>query len=240
MLLAEKSPGELQRARRGKEGIASPLQRAGGTQSTLQPWVSPPCPARGHARPAGRGLRRARGWGGYRSALHYCTKHLGTRWLVTVLYNVGKQPTERAGAGAAGSSRAGRRWGCAPRSMGWLWMGRAGVSCSLLSCTSTMNRQGRQSLCCRNQYRSRSGLGAPPCAPQEPAPERLSLSYSSCLLLAIVLLSSTLSRTVQQHGVASDSAEAGELANPDSLAPLGDRGNKRERPLGEDPGFILT
>lgn len=106
------------------------------------------------------------------------------------------------------------------------------VSCSLFSCISTMNRHRRQRLCCRNQYRSRSGLGAPPRAPWEPAPECLSLSYRCCLLPAIVLLSSTLSRTVQQHGVAGDSPGAGELANLDSLASLGEGGNKQERPLG--------
>lgn len=76
--------------------------------------------------------------------------------------------------------------------------------------------------------------------PREPAPERLSLGSRCCLLPTIVLLASTLSRTVQQHGVAGDSSGAGELANPDSLAPLADGGNKQERPLGGKPGFILT
>lgn len=79
-----------------------------------------------------------------------------------------------------------------------------------------------------------------PCSPREPAPECLSLGSCCCLLPAIVLLASTLSRTMQQHGLAGDSPGAGELANPDSLAPLADGGNKKERPLGEDPGFILT
>lgn len=57
VLLAEKSSGEVQRARRGKEGIAQKLERAGDTQSSHSP-------ARGHAQPVGRGLRRARSWGG--------------------------------------------------------------------------------------------------------------------------------------------------------------------------------
>lgn len=41
VLLAEKSPGELQQAHRGKEGIARQLQRAGGTQSTRSPGSLP-------------------------------------------------------------------------------------------------------------------------------------------------------------------------------------------------------
>ena len=58
-----------------------------------------------------------------------------------------------------------------------------------------------------------------PALPREPAPERFSLSYRCCLLPTMVLLSNSRSR---------------------SLAPSEDRGNKRETPLGGDPGFILT
>lgn len=115
-----------------------------------------------------------------RSALHYCTKHLGTQQLVTVLCNVRKQPTVRAGAGPAGGS-----WKV---SMGWCGRG-SWSSCSLLSCTSTMNRHRRQLLCCRNQYCSSSSLGAPPCTPrgacpQMPLPELSLLSGVSFPLLS--------------------------------------------------------
>lgn len=63
-----------------------------------------------------------------------------------------------------------------------------------------------------------------PALPREPAPERLSLSSPCRLLPAIVLLFSSLSRTLQQHWVAGDSPGAGALANPGSLAPSGDGG----------------
>lgn len=105
MVLAEKSPGELQRARRGKEGVSRRMQGAPRAPTAL--GLSP-TPSQGT-----RSARRERtaensGLGWIRSALHYCTKHLGTRQLVTALYNARKQPAVRAGASAAGGSQAGR------------------------------------------------------------------------------------------------------------------------------------
>lgn len=69
-------------------------------------------PGQGTRSACGEGKAESLGLGWIRSALHYCTKHLGTQQLVTVLYNAGKQAVVRADTGAAGGWRAGK-W-CGP------------------------------------------------------------------------------------------------------------------------------
>lgn len=59
----------------------------------------------------GEGTAESLGLGWIRSALHYCTKHLGTQQLVTVLYNAGKQAVVQADSGAACGWRAGKWYG---------------------------------------------------------------------------------------------------------------------------------
>lgn len=78
-------------------------------------------PGQGTLSACGEGPAESLRLGWIRSALHYCTKHLGTQQLVTVLYNAGKQAVVRADAGAAGGWRAGKWWaGCGGGSQGLL------------------------------------------------------------------------------------------------------------------------
>jgi len=132
VLLAEKSPGELQRAHRGKEGIAR--QPEPGAHRAPTALGLSPTPGQGTCSAHGEGTAESLGLGWIRSSLRYCTRHLGTRRLVTVLYDVRKQLMVRAGSGAASGPWARRQWGRAPRSVGWLWSREPG---SLAPCFPT-------------------------------------------------------------------------------------------------------
>lgn len=169
VLLMEKSPGSCS-GHTGAHGASPITAVCARTPALPSAWP-------GSLQQPGEGTAESSGLGQIRSALHYCTKHLGTRRLVTALYNARKQPAVRAGAGAAGGWQAGRRWGCGPAALAvplgaQVWPG--GVSRALLlplfSCTSKINRHGKQRRCCRNQYRSRNSLGAPPCTPPGACP----------------------------------------------------------------------
>lgn len=187
VLLAEKSSGEPQEVCRNNKGIGCQLQ---GQAEHPQPWVPLPCPARKHAQPVGRALQRARGWGGLDllCIIAQSAWGLGGSWQRCAMQGSGQRCGQTLAAGGQGS-------GAAPSSVGCC-AGGAGLSCSLLSCTSTMNRHRRQCLCCRNQYCSRSGLGAPPCAPVGAIPS-VSPSAIAAASFAAAWLSST-----EQHPAA--------------------------------------
>lgn len=166
VLLVEKSPGSCS-GHTGAHGASPIAALCARTPALRDAWP-------GSLQQPGEGTAESSGLGQVRSALHYCTKHLGTRRLVTALYNARKQPVLRAGAGGWW---AGRRWGCGPAALAvplgaqvWPGEGSGALLLPLSSGTSKMNGQGKQRLCCRNQYRSRSSLGAPPCAPPGACP----------------------------------------------------------------------
>lgn len=181
-----------------QRGITCELHRPRGMQSTRSPG------SLSHAWPGNTlslwgGDCRELGAGVDEICFALLHKTPGAQQLVTALYNAGKRAVVRADTGAAGGWRAGKWYG--PRECGLAVEGGARFSCSLCSCTSTMNRHRRQRLCCRNQYRSRSGRGAPPCTPGGAIPQRLTHSYRCNLLSSTALLSSPLSRAAQQQGV---------------------------------------
>lgn len=156
----------------GNRSIVPGASRAPAVLDLSRAWA-------GNALSLWGGDCRELGPGRIRSALHYCTEHLGSRQAVTALCNAGKQAVLRADTGAAGGWRAGK-W-CGPSECGLPVEGGARSSCSSFACTWTMKRRGRQCLCCRNQYRSGSGRGAPPCAPGGAIPRRLSPSHRCSL-----------------------------------------------------------